>query len=297
MKILITGKDGQLARALVTKNRSDYKLFVFNKKELNIENLQLLRDTILLNKPDWIINTAAFTDVEKAENKKESAFLINAYAVEEMAKILNSYGGRLLQISTDFVFKGDKNKPYSINDLCSPINEYGKSKLEGEILSLKFSGTVVLRTSWLYSCYGNNFLIKILNLHKEFSKKNKNLNVVYDQIGSPTNTDELAKVCWKIIDKSKYLESKDRIFHWSNSGIISRYDFAFMIGAIAEDLGIIKNAAKVSPIKSSEYKSKTRRPFYSVLDCSETKNFLKLEQLHWLDALKETLKDYQNNLG
>ena len=168
--------------------------------------------------------------------------------------------------------------------------------MEGEILSLKFSGTVVLRTSWLYSTCGNNFLIKILNLHRQFANESKSFNVVYDQIGCPTNTNELAKVCWEIIDKSEDLDPNNQIFHWSNSGIISRYDFAFMIGAIAEDLGIIKNAAKVSPIKSSEYKSKTRRPFYSVLDCSETKNFLKLEQLHWLDALKETLKDYQNSL-
>ena len=106
----------------------------------------------------------------------------------------------------------------------------------------------------------------------------------------------MAKVCWKIIDKSNDLNSKQKIFHWSNSGIISRYDFAFMIGEVAEDLGIIKKAAKVFPVKSSEYKSKAQRPFYSVLDCFHTKDLLKLEQIHWFDALKETLIDYRNNL-
>ena len=167
MKILITGKDGQLGKALIAKSKPEYKLLCFNKKQLNIENYQSLRNIILLHRPKWIINTAAFTDVERAEKEKDSAFSINAYAVEEIAKILNTYGGRLLQISTDFVFKGNKNIPYSINDLCSPINEYGKSKLEGEILSLKYKDTTtILRTSWLYSSYGDNFLIKILkHLH------------------------------------------------------------------------------------------------------------------------------------
>ncbi len=297
MKILITGKEGQLAKALFTKAKSShtsYKLIGFNKKELNIENSQLLRDTVLFHKPDWIINTAAFTDVEKAENEKNSAFSINAYAVGEIAKIVNSYGGRLLQISTDFVFKGDKRNPYSINDLCSPINEYGRSKLEGETLALIYSGNIVLRTSWLYSNYGDNFMIKILNLHEKFSKDNKYLNVVHDQIGSPTNANELAKICWKIINKSSDLDTKHKIFHWSNYGIISRYEFALMIGKVAEDLGIIKKAAKVFPVKSSEYKAKAHRPPYSVLDCSGTKDFLKLEQIHWLDALKETLIEYRN---
>ena len=296
MNILITGKDGQLAKALFKRANSKYKLFGFNKKELNIENFQQLRNTILLHKPEWIINTAAFTDVERAENEKKSAFSINAYAVGEIAKILNSYGGRLLQISTDFVFKGDKSTPYSVNDHCSPINVYGKSKLEGETLSLKYARNIVLRTSWLYSSYGDNFLIKILNLHKNFSKDNKCLNVVQDQIGSPTNTNELAKVCWQIIEKSNDLDPKHQIFHWSNSGIISRYDFAFMIGEFAEDLGIIKKAAKVFPVKSSEFKAKAHRPFYSALDCSYTKDFLKLEQMYWLDALKETLVDYRNSI-
>lgn len=296
MKILITGKDGQLAKALFTRAKSNYKLFGFNKKELNIENFQLVRDIILFHKPDWIINTAAFTDVDKAENEKTAAFSINAYAVGEIAKILNSYGGRLLQISTDFVFKGDKSTPYSINDLCSPINEYGRSKLEGEILALKYAGNIVLRTSWLYSSYGNNFLIKILNLHKNLSKDNKCLNVVHDQIGSPTNANGLAEICWEIIDKSNDLDTRNQIFHWSNSGIISRYDFAFMIGEVAADLGIIKKAAKVFPVKSSEYKANADRPFYSVLDCSNTKDFLKLEQIYWIDSLKETLIDYRNSI-
>ena len=134
MKILITGKDGQLAQSLLKKYNLKYNLISLSKDELNLENYQTLKNKILFYKPDWIINTAAFTDVEKAEREKNTTFSVNAKAVGEMAKILDSYGGRLLQISTDFVFKGDKNKPYSIKDSCLPINLYGKSKLEGEKL-------------------------------------------------------------------------------------------------------------------------------------------------------------------
>ncbi len=164
------------------------------------------------------------------------------------------------------------------------------------MLSLKYEGNIVLRTSWLYGSCGNNFMIKILNLHKNLSKDSKCLKVVYDQIGSPTNTIDLPKVCWKIIDKSNDLDIKNQIFHWSNSGITSRYDFAFMIGKVAKDLGIIKKAAKVFPVKSSEYATKAQRPLYSVLDCSHTKDILKLEQIHWLDALEKTLINYRNKI-
>ena len=292
MKILITGKDGQLAQSLLKKNNSKYNLISLSKDELNLENYQTLKNKILFHKPDWIINTAAFTDVEKAERKKNTTFSVNAHAVGEMAKILDSYGGRLLQISTDFVFKGDKNNPYSIDDSCLPINQYGKSKLEGEKLCLKYPKNIILRTSWLYSICGNNFFIKILNLHRKFANESKSFNVVYDQIGCPTNTNELAKVCWEIIDKSEELDPNNQIFHWSNSGIISRYDFAFMIGALAEELGIIEKAANIFPIRSSEYPSNAKRPSYSVLDCTETINLLKINQVHWFNALKETLIDY-----
>ena len=292
MKILITGKDGQLAQALLKKNNSKHNLISLSKDEFNLENYHTLKKQILFHKPDWIINAAAFTDVEKAERNKITTFSVNAHAVGEIAKILDSYGGRLLQISTDFVFKGDKNNPYSINDSCLPINQYGKSKLEGEKLCLKYPKNIILRTSWLYSIYGNNFFIKILNLHKKFANESKSFNVVYDQIGCPTNANELAKVCWKIIDKSEDLDPNNQILHWSNSGIISRYDFAFMIGALAQDLGIIEKAADVFPIRSSEYPSNTKRPYYSVLDCTETKNLLKINQIHWFNALKETLIDY-----
>ena len=297
MKILITGIDGQLGNQLKKNTDKNNIIIGLNRKQFNLQNKENCRKTILDLKPDWIINAAAFTAVEKAELEVKKAFDINAKAVETLAKTCSSYGGRLLQISTDFVFDGCKKRPYLPYDKCNPLNIYGASKLEGENLALKYPGTLVLRTSWLYGDEGNNFCLKMLNIHKNASEQSKVIRVVNDQKGCPTDCFNLSKICWKLINKTSKHELKDNIFHWSNKGIISWYDFAFAIGKYGVEYGILKNAATVKPVKSNDYKTLAKRPTFSALECAKTSKLLNIEQLDWIEALKSTFEKILPKVG
>ncbi len=292
MKILITGVNGQLGSQLRQISFKDHEIIGLKKNQFNLQDKQHCRKIILDLKPDWIINTAAFTAVDNAEIEVSKAFEINAYGVENLAETSSIYGGRLLQISTDFVFDGAKKNPYLPNEKCNPLNIYGSSKLKGEYLSLKYPGTLILRTSWLYGPSGNNFCLKILDLHKKYSKQSQIIRVVNDQKGCPTDTINLSNVCWELIKQSNKKNLKNRIFHWSNEGIISWYDFALSIGKYAEEYGLIEKAAEVKPIKSKNYKSLAKRPRFSALDCNDTSEFLNIKQINWADALKLTLKTF-----
>ena len=290
MKVLITGVNGQLGSQLQKSALKEYEIIPLKKNQFNLQNRDHCKKVILELRPDWIINTAAFTAVDKAEIEVSKAFEINAYGVENLAKTCSIYGGKLLQISTDFVFDGCKKTPYLPNDKCNPLNIYGASKLKGEYLSLKYPGTFVLRTSWLYGPSGNNFFLKMLNLHKNAQKKSKILKVVNDQAGCPTDTIQLAEICWRLIKKSINTNSNKKLFHWSNKGIITWYDFALAIGKYAEEYGLIKKAANIKPVTSSDYKTLAKRPIFSALDCHTTSSFLEIEQIEWIEALKLTLK-------
>ena len=295
MKIFILGGNGQLGRELVKKSPSAFEIISFSKNEFNLGELDFCKDKILDFKPNWIINTAAYTKVDNAEEDIKSAYKINTKAVELLAKTASSYGGRLLQISTDFVFDGMQSKPYSPQDKCNPINVYGQTKLMGEKLSLNYKGTIVLRTSWLYGNFGNNFFLKIYDLHKFHNSDSKEISIVNDQIGCPTNTDNLAYICWELIKKAEIKESTEKIFHWCNSGVTTWYEFAKSIGEISAEMGLIKNAAPIKPINSYQYNSLAKRPKYSALNCSSTMEFLNINQINWEDALKFTLYQKLNN--
>ncbi len=292
MRILITGVDGQLGSQLVKNPQPNLEVIGLNKNQFNLLNFEQCRKTILNLKPEWIINTAAFTAVDKAEIELKKTFDINAFGVEVIAKTCSSYGGRLLQISTDFVFDGMKKTPYLPHDKCNPLNKYGESKLKGEYLSLKYPGNLILRTSWLYGPSGNNFCLKMLNLHKNAFKQSKILKIVHDQKGCPSDTIQLAKICWELIKKETDTKSKQKIFHWSNKGITTWYDFAFSIGKFAEEYGLIEKAADIQPISSSDYKTLAKRPNFSALDCNQTSRFLGIKQLEWTESLKLILKEY-----
>ena len=292
MKILITGINGQLGNQLIKYPDKNHQILGLNKKQFNLQDEDQCKKTILELKPDWIINTAAFTAVDIAEIEQKKAFEINSRAVETLAKTSSSYGGRLLQISTDFVFDGLKKKPYLTNDECNPLNIYGASKLKGEHLSLKYPGTLILRTSWLYGTSGENFFLKMLKLHENHSKQSKIINVVNDQKGCTTDTIQLARICWALINKHSIEDHNNRIFHWSNKGIITWYEFALAIGKYAVEYGLIEKEAIIKPVSSSEYKTLARRPSFSALDAFKTSNFLKIEQVGWIEALKLTLKKY-----
>ena len=290
MKILVTGINGQLGKAIINSKRKTYEVIGLDKKHFDLEKFESCKDLILNLKPDWIINTAAYTQVDQAEHQKEKAFKVNASGVENIAKVLSSYGGKLIHISTDFVFGGDKSKSYLTQDICKPLGVYGSSKLKGEELILKLPNVVIIRTSWLYGPVGNNFCLTMLKLHKKFSEEGKSLRVISDQVGCPTSTSDLAKVCWEFIDKLKNKDFASEVFHWSNSGVTSWYDFAIAIGELGEKYNLIKKSAKVIPISSEEYKTDAKRPSFSILNCTKTKKMLNLEQTYWRSSLNEVLQ-------
>ena len=297
MKVLITGVSGQLGSQLQKSALKEYEIIPLKKNQFDLQNKEYCKKVILELRPDWIINTAAFTAVDKAEIEVSKAFEINAFGVENLAKTCSIYGGRLLQISTDFVFDGCKKIPYLPNDKSNPLNIYGASKLKGEYLSLKYPGTLVLRTSWLYGPSGDNFLLKMLNLHENAIKESKLLKVVNDQRGCPTDTIQLAEICWKLIKKGINSNSKNKLFHWSNKCIITWYDFALAIGKYAEEYGLIKKAANIKPVPSSDYETLAKRPNFSALDCHNTSRFLEIDQIEWSEALKLTLKKIKPRSG
>ena len=295
MKILLTGSEGQLGRALISYKPNNIELIAKSKKDLDITNEQECIKTISKEKPKWVINASAYTLVDQAEINHQEAFSVNSNGIKNLAKAMKKLGGNLLHFSTDFVFSGNQSKPYTPDQKANPINIYGKSKARGEnALQKSLNKTnqgIILRTSWLIGSVGRNFALTILKLHKE----QENISVVCDQIGSPTSTSSLARASWKLIQLKESASinniQRPNIYHYSDAGIASWYDLAIAIGEISEELGLIKKAAKVIPIPSSCYPTKALRPNFSVLDCSLTYKLLGLEPLHWRSSLYELLKE------
>ena len=283
MKILITGANGQLGRSIIEFAPKSYKLLKPDRNELNLEEQENCYKYVIKNKPDWIINCAAYTQVDRAEREKELAFKINRDAPITFANALKTFGGKILQISTDYVFNGKNNYPYTPFSEKSPINAYGFSKALAEdgLEKILFSSNqaIILRTSWLIGPYKNNFLKKML----EFHQNKETINIVFDQISSPTSSLSLAEVCWKTIHNQSQ-NKKNFIYpilHWSDLGIASWYDLSFFIGETALELGLITKKAKINPITSNEYKTLAKRPNYSVLDSRVTRSFLNIDNNHW----------------
>lgn len=248
--------------------------------ELDITNGEKVGELISEFEPDFLVNCAAYTAVDKAETDQETAMLLNATAVGILAAESAKVGCKMIHISTDYVFNGNGPRPYKEDDLTDPQSAYGKTKLEGEILCQKFNPeSLVIRTSWLYSAYGNNFVKSMLRLGNERSE----LGIVADQIGSPTNAADLAKAILTIIST---VNSGDTafvpgIYHYSNEGVASWYDFTKAIFDIAQISCVVK------PIASEEYPSPTPRPAYSVMNKSKIKLIFGLTIPHWRDSLNE----------
>ena len=284
MKILVTGAEGQLGRSIQDLARKHNHLdFVFTDyNELDITNSTKVNDIFQGDSFDYCINCAAYTAVDKAETDNEKAFLINAEAVKNLAKACKANNVVLLQISTDFVFDGLKETPYNEEDEPNPLNIYGLSKLKGEkyvqnIMRKYF----VIRTSWVYSEYGHNFLQTMLRLGSE----KKELSVVCDQIGTPTYAKDLANVLLTIIKEEK---SDYGIYHYSNEGIASWYDFATAI------FDITNTKIKLLPITTVAYPTPAKRPRYSVIDKSKLKRMLGIEIPNWRNSLGNCLKELKN---
>ena len=294
MKILITGSSGQLGKTLVKTipeffKKEEHEIVGLTRKDFDLLDLKSCEKILKEFRPDWLINTAAYTNVEKAEKEPLLAKSVNTIAPEFFAKILSYQGGKMLHLSTDFVFSCNQGKPYRTEQKMSPKCIYGITKCDGEKAVRRYLPAFgfVLRTSWLYAGFGKNFLLTMLKLQREYAFQNKSIKVVSDQVGCPTSVSSLASTCWEIVIQGE--ANIPKILHWSDSGAASWYDFAIAIRDTALDKGLIKEKVDIQPIKASEYNSTVERPYYSLLDCSITEKSLRLKSQHWQKCLSKTL--------
>ena len=284
VKILVTGANGQLGNEInqLSKGFGNYGFLFTDISELDLCDKEALSTFISKNRPKWIINCAAYNAVDKAETDMESALRVNQQAVKNIVTAIKGMDVKFIHVSTDYVFDGMNNIPYKENDEPNPSTAYGFSKRQGEIEALRHDNSMVIRTSWLYSFYGANFVKTIIKKGKEKGL----LKVVYDQVGTPTYARDLAKAILSIInyDIIGKISFKPGIYHFSDEGVCSWYDFAV---AIIEEAQI---DCSVVPILSSEYDYKTKRPAFSVLDKHKIKETYNMEIPYWRDSLKECIK-------
>ena len=281
MNILVTGANGQLGNEMrvVSKGSSDRYIFT-DVEELDITNRDAVANFVKENDIKVVVNCAGYTNVEKADDEENLAELINAQAVEYLALACRENHATLIHISTDYVFGGNEgNTPRKENEPVNPTGAYGRTKLHGEQAIWKVGcNYLIIRTAWLYSEFGNNFVKTMRKLTSERDK----LNVVLDQIGTPTYAFDLANVIFKIIEERRYDELTG-IYHFSNEGVISWYDFAKEICELSG------NNCDIQPCHSDEFPSKVKRPSYSVLDKTKIKNSLNITIPHWKESLKKCI--------
>ncbi|MCY4044001.1 MAG: dTDP-4-dehydrorhamnose reductase [Cellvibrionales bacterium] len=279
-KVAVLGSNGQLGFELQQTVADGVELLPFDRSMIDLHGLtQEILSSVLPNDIDLIINAAAYTAVDKAESESEVAYAINADAVGVLAQFAQSRGIKLIHISTDFVFDGESSTPYSIDDPINPQSVYGASKAKGEALLFEHCpDAICIRTSWVYSTHGNNFVKTMIRLMNERDE----LGVVSDQIGSPTYARDLAEFIWQI----KELDTKG-IMHFSNEGIASWYDFASAIYLLGKAQGLIDSDCTIKPIKTIDYPTPAKRPAFSLLD----KRYSDLERSvpHWLSSLSSML--------
>lgn len=280
--VLVTGGNGQLALCIkeVSANLAEYNFIFLDYEDLDITNKDEVDVFFNTNTISYCINCAAFTNVDKSESEKEISKKVNEDGALFLAKACATYNVKLIHISTDFVFDGKQSFPYKEGDILNPLGVYGQTKLNGELAVIESIKTYfIIRTSWLYSEYGNNFLKTMLLLGKERDE----LSVVYDQVGSPTYAKDLAEVIIKIIANNN---ENYGVYHYSNEGVASWYDFA---KAIFEESN---TKADVLPIKSEAYPLPAKRPTYSVFDKEKIKNTFNISIPYWRDSLKKCLENF-----
>ena len=278
--ILVTGGNGQLASCIkdVEKEYDDLNIIYTDHLELDICELNQIQ-TFFKSNPqiNYCINCAAYTAVDKAETEAEKAFEINATGAKNLAQVCNDHDAILIHVSTDFVFDGEKNEPYTETDVANPISVYGASKLQGEVeIQQALKEYFIIRTSWLYSEYGNNFMKTMLRL----AETRDGISVVSDQIGTPTYAGDLAEIIIQIINTKT---EKYGIYHYSNEGVASWFEFA------KEIFKLTKNKTKVNPIPSIEYLTPAKRPKYSVLDKKKIIDVFKIDIPFWRESLKKVI--------
>ena len=279
MKILITGAYGQLGNELkvLSENYPDWEFVFTDVDSLDITDEEQVKSYVTDSNFELVINCAAYTAVDKAESDFETARKVNALAPKLLAKYSKAVGAKYIHVSTDYVFAGDAHLPYKETDAVAPNGAYGKTKLEGEQnCQAENPETVIIRTAWLYSTFGNNFVKTMLRLGKE----KEELGVVFDQVGSPTYAADLAGAILKVAESEKFVPG---IYHYSNEGVASWYDFAL---AIFELSGV---SCKVKPVLSENFPTPAKRPAYSVLNKAKIKGTYDLKVPYWRDSLKQCI--------
>ncbi|MBU3015209.1 dTDP-4-dehydrorhamnose reductase [Poseidonibacter lekithochrous] len=281
LNILVTGSNGQVGRELreLSKDYS-YNFFFTTRDNLDITNSEDIKHFIESNNINTIINCAAYTAVDKAEDDELNADLVNRKAVKKIAKISQELNIKLVHISTDYVFDGKNFKPYTEEFQTNPNSIYGKTKLDGEIEMIKINplNSIIIRTSWVYSSFGNNFVKTMLRLGKE----KQELGVIFDQVGTPTYAKDLARAILDILPNIS--NTKVEIYNYSNEGVLSWYDFA------KEIMKMAKIKCTINPIETFQYPTPASRPHYSILNKSKIKNKFNISIPFWKDSLDECLR-------
>lgn len=280
--LLITGANGQMGQTLrqIAPDYPDFSFVFTDLEELNVTDAQSIAKAFGHYRPTWCINAAAYTAVDKAETDRAAARAVNATAVQLLAESCRTFGTAMLHISTDFVFEGNKPLPLTEEDPTAPLNYYGRSKLQGE-LALQASGIphIIIRTSWLYSPYGHNFVKTMLRLGKERGT----LKVVDDQIGTPTFAEDLAHVIMNFVRHDHRAQPAYGLYHYSNEGAASWYDFAHAVFETA------RLTVDLHPIPTTAYPTPARRPPYSLMSKAKIKQMLGIRIPHWRESLQRCL--------
>jgi len=280
MNILVTGSNGQVGSELQALSKNyEYNFFFTDRDTLDIRDKEAIKNFTQENSINVIINTAAYTAVDRAEENKESADSVNHLATKYLAEIAKEQKSKLIHISTDYVFNGENFQPYTEDDTTNPSGVYGATKLEGEkaMQEINPKDSIIIRTSWVYSSFGANFVKTMLRLGKE----RDSLGVIYDQVGSPTYARDLAKAILDIIPNIK--NEKVAIYNYSNEGVLSWYDFS------KEIMKMAKIDCQINPIETKEYPTPAKRPHYSLLNKSKIKEEFGITIPYWKDSLDECL--------
>lgn len=285
MKVLLTGSTGQLGRALLASRPTALDLIAPGRDELDLSDATSIHTAVRRIAPQAIINAGAYTAVDKAESQREIAFAINAEGPAVLARYCADAGARLLQVSTDFVFDGARGSPYPPDAPTNPLSVYGASKRRAEeiIATTADLHWQIVRTAWVYAAEGRNFMLTMLRLFRERPA----VNVVCDQIGTPTSASSLARCVWRILDDG----AAQTIFHYTDAGVASWYDFAVAIYEEARALGLLANIVQINPIATRQYQTPARRPAYSVLDKRSSIERLQLQPNHWRVELRKVLRE------
>ena len=282
MKVLVLG-GGQVATAVTALSPAHHQVVSRNRTQLDILDANAINRMLVECEPNWIVNAAAYTAVDLAEKEAAQAIAVNDAAVGSLSLAALQSGARLLHFSTDFVFDGRSNVAYQPTDPTGPLSVYGLSKLGGERHVVRSGPGIVLRTSWVYAATGRNFVLTMLRLMRERDE----VSVVCDQIGSPTWATSIAAAVWSIVDCA----APPGVYHWTDLGVASWYDFAVAIQEEAMSRGLLARAVPILPIPTAAYPTPAKRPSFSVLDTASTRTTLGIKGQHWRYNLRKMLDE------